>query len=384
MTTRKLVDLEADLHEAATGQTGLVDFGDPGYRHALRVLLEAFDIDLKLTDTGSRFAYDTFLVPTLIARLHTQTGWVEHPEVLAIPIHRPLVIIGFPRTGTTALHRLLSVDPQFQGLEHWLAQTPMMRPSRETWETHPAYLASVAKCEMLNAIIPELRSAHDTLAFEVEECGALLRQSFMYDGFSHLLPTYDKWFLAQSKRESYRRYADVLRLIGGNEPNRRWLLKDPNHIAQIDTLMDVFPDACLIQTHRDPRKVVPSLCSLVHMWQRALEGEASCASLLGPRECAYLHKTLDRIQAVRRKSPSQFFDVDHRRFLANPLGTVRDIYEYFGLDLSAHSEQLMREWVAATPPTRHGGHRYTNDPYGITDSQICATFAEYRAQQHFD
>ena len=171
---------------------------------------------------------------TLTARLHTEKGWRERPDCRTIPIRRPLVITGIPRTGTTALHKLLSMDPQFQGLEHWLTETPMVRPAKETWASNPAYQASVAGLEAYFKIMPEMRKAHEMVAGEVEECLEVLRQSFLTNRFGAgiYLPSYDDWFFRQDERESYRRYADVLRLIGADEPEKRWLLKNPAAAAK--------------------------------------------------------------------------------------------------------------------------------------------------------
>src|SRR5579859_7300652 len=175
MSVARFEDLEDELHRAAVEATGLEDFGDPDYLIGLRVLLRAFDTDPQLTEIGRQFAYGTVL-GTLTARLHTQHGWSQHRELLQQRIERPLVITGIPRTGTTALHKLLSMDPQFQGLEHWLAETPMVRPGRETWPSHPAYQASVASLERFFTIMPDMRKAHDMVAGEVEECLEVLRQ----------------------------------------------------------------------------------------------------------------------------------------------------------------------------------------------------------------
>ena len=132
------VELEEELHRAATMQTELGDFGATDYRSGLKRLLAALDSDPKLTETGCQFAYG-MVFGTLTARLHTQQGWSPRPDCLAHPIRRPLVITGMPRTGTTALHKLLSVDTQFQGLEHWLSEAPMVRPPRASWEANPAF-----------------------------------------------------------------------------------------------------------------------------------------------------------------------------------------------------------------------------------------------------
>jgi hypothetical protein len=380
MSSGRFEDLQDELHRAAVEATGLEDFGDPAYRTGLRVLLRAFDTDPQLTEIGRQFAYGTVL-GTLTARLHTQHGWSQHREILQHRLEKPLVITGIPRTGTTALHKLLSMDPQFQGLERWLTETPMIRPPRERWESLPAYRATVANLEAFFAAMPEMRKAHDMVADEPDECLEVLRQSFVSNRFSSsaYLPSYDEWFFAQSEANSYRRYADVLRLVGAAEPNKRWLLKNPGHIAQIEALFDVLPDACVIQTHRDPVKAIPSLCSTLYMARRMFEGEATRAETIGARECRYWHQALTRTAGARRSREKQFFDVDHRDFVADPMGTVRSIYDYFGLELSAIAQERMRVWIAARPTSKHGEHRYRLEDFGITAPQVRDTFADYRS-----
>jgi hypothetical protein len=380
----KFEDLEDELHKAAITATQLDDFGHPDYLPGLRVLLRAFDTDPSLTDIGRQFAYGTVL-GTLTARLHTQQGWSKHPDVLHRPIGKPLVITGIPRTGTTALHKLLSMDPQFQGLERWLTETPMVRPPRETWEALPAFRASVANMEAFFAAMPEMRKAHDMVADEPDECLEVLRQSFVSNRFasSAYLPSYDAWLQEQSELDSYRRYVDVLRLIGAADPDKRWLLKNPGHIAQIDALLEVLPDACIIQTHRDPLKAIPSLCSTLYMARRMFEGDATRADLIGSRECRYWRQALERTDQARRTRPAQFFDVDHRGFVADPMGTVRAIYAHFGLELSAGVRERMQAWIAASPTSKHGEHRYRLEDFGITRGQIQREFAGYRDQHQF-
>lgn len=210
-------------------------------------------------------------------------------------------------------------------------------------------------------------------------------QSFVSDVWANNydLPTYARWLLSQNTRDSYRRYVNVLRLIGAREPHKRWLLKSPAHMAEIDTLLEVFPDACFIQTHRDPVKTIPSLCSLRHMVARELQGEGAKPHVIGPRQCAYWRDALARTQLARQQLPLQFFDVDHRRFMEDPLGVVHSIYAHFRLMLSPHTEGQMRAWVAARPSHRDGGHQYAMHSWGVTPDQISEIFADYRKQHDF-
>jgi hypothetical protein len=225
---------------------------------------------------------------------------------------------------------------------------------------------------------------HEFSADEYEECWEILCQSFSFAGFCPLRPTYDSWFVKQSALSTYRRYADILRLISVNTPSKHWLLKSPYHLHAIEALREVFPDACIIQTHRDPLKSIPSNCSLLAQAQRGMEGEASQPKNIGPQELVHWRAALDGAEASRRRCPARYFDVDHRQCSIDPLASVRAIYDYFGLTLSSGSEQRMRCRVTHYRPAALREHRYMTDTYGITESQIREAFHDYRARLHFD
>jgi len=193
-------------------------------------------------------------------------------------------------------------------------------------------------------------------------------------------PSYDRWLFRQDEQASYRRYADVLRLIGADEPDKRWLLKNPGHIATMDCLLEVFPDALIVQTHRDPVQAVPSLCSTLHMARRMYEGEAARAEVIGPRELDYWGRAIAATEAIRCRHPERFFDVDHREFHADPLGTVRRIYRRFELTLSDSARERMQHRIAASAAAGPGVHRYRASSYGLSEQQIRKTFADYAAK----
>ena len=380
--TTGFASMEESLHLAATQMTGgLADFGAPDYLPGLRALLSSMDADTRFSDLGRQFGMGT-VVGTLAARLVTEQGWQQRPDFRTVEIRRPLVITGIPRTGTTALHKLLSMDSQFQGLEHWLTEAPQVRPPRSTWPANPAFQASVAGLEAYFRLMPEMRLAHDIVADEVDECLEILRQGFVTNRFGSGMnvPSYDQWFQGQDELPSYRRYVDVLRLIGADEQEKRWLLKNPGHVAEIDCLLQVLPDACVVQTHRDPVRAIPSLCSTLHMARRMFEGDAARADVIGPREVEYWARAMEKTEQARRRRPHQFHDVDHRDFHRDPMGVVRGIYDHFGLSLSDEAAHRMQHWIAASPTSRHGEHRYDIADYGVTAGQVRERFAAYMAQ----
>src|SRR5690606_2389428 len=138
MTVRTDVGTVADLHASATKLTGLTDFGADDYTEALRVLLDSYRDEAGLTELGSKMSR-FFLRGTLVARALSEAAWAANPGYVDTPVTRPIFVTGLPRTGTTALHRLLAADPANQGLEMWLTDFPQPRPPRETWDSNPAY-----------------------------------------------------------------------------------------------------------------------------------------------------------------------------------------------------------------------------------------------------
>ncbi|HMP45860.1 MAG TPA: sulfotransferase, partial [Sphingopyxis sp.] len=237
------------LHEGAIAATGHDDFGDTAYHEGMRVLLNAIDAHPPAGPAAEASATGV-ITGALAGRLVTQAGWDANPVYAAERIERPLIVIGLPRTGTTALHQLLSVDPQFQGFERWLTANPMVRPPRDQWRAHPAYRASVERIAAMRRLAPEIMAAHSTEAGEVDECLMPMAQSFLCNWFASNIdaPAYDAWFRRADETPSFLRYKEVLKLVGLGD-RRRWLLKNPSHVFGIDALLTAFPDACIVQTH---------------------------------------------------------------------------------------------------------------------------------------
>ena len=378
---------EDALHAAAAAATGLSDFGSTAeYLPGLGVLLHALEHDgPNFVPGGREFVFGS-LVGVLVSRLMVQRGFAARPEVLARAVVRPLIITGIPRTGTTALHKLLSVDEQFQGLERWLTAFPMPRPPRDSWESNPSYRATVAGIEAFFAGAPNMRAAHDMVAGDVDECLEVLKQNFCSNNFGSMfrVPDYDVWWLAQDETASYRRFSQVLQLIGSNEPVKPWLLKNPGHIAQLETLLALFPDACVVQTHRDPVTALPSLCSVLAQARALSEGSNVLTTQLGERELNYWHSAATRAMAVSTARPTQFIDVRNDELHRDPMGVVERIYARFGYSLSDDTARRMKARIEQNPEGRHGEHRYTLEQFGLSTPMIRERFCDYRRRYGFD
>jgi len=379
MTERTTVGTVEDLHASATRMTGLTDFGADDYTEALGVLLDSYARDEDLTPFGSKISR-VFLRGALVARLLSEAAWKQHPGHADVRIERPIFVTGLPRTGTTALHRLLTVDPAHQGLEMWLTEMPQPRPPRDTWESNPVFQAIEQQFSKHHVEHPEFMGVHYMSAGEVEECWQLLRQTFKSVSYECLanLPTYSKWLEGQDWTNAYERHRKNLQLIGLHDQDRRWVLKNPSHLFALDELMAVYPDALIIQTHRPVRTLVPSMCSLAEQategWSNKFRGE-----VIGRSQLDLWARGLEDFTAARAKyDPAQFIDVDYRDFVADPLGTVEKVYSHFSIPLSEQAHRAMEDMHAESRSgNRKPAHKYTLEEYGLTAEEVDERFGDY-------
>jgi hypothetical protein len=298
----------------------------------------------------------------------------EHRDV---PIERPIFVMGLPRTGTTALHRLLHADPMAQGLEMWITQYPQPRPPRETWESDPIFTAMQHAFQAHHVAQPEYLGIHYMDATSVEECWRLLRQtgrSNSYESLAHV-PRYTEWLAKQDWTDAYARHKQNLQLIGLNDQEKRWVLKNPSHMSALDALMAVYPDALIVYTHRDPVTCIASSCSL------------SAETTVG-HSTTFVGETIGRTQldlwsrayhafheARPRYDEDQFVDVAFSDLVKDPLGVTRGIYDRFGLDWTPEAEAAIAEidreskQGAARP-----SHTYRLEDYGLTEDEVRARF----------
>jgi hypothetical protein len=377
-TGASFVESEEPLLEAARRATDHQDFGDESFLEGLRVLLRAYDEEARLTPFG-RWMVRQELEGILRARLRTEAGWEARPGVLGLPVQRPVFILGLPRTGTTALHFLLAEDPGNQVLEYWLAAAPGPRPPREEWKQDPRFKQAVQGLRLTYWLDPGLKAIHWMTPDGPDECRHLFLQSFLDHTFDSnaTIPSYTRWFEAQDMRPAYARHRDVLRLIGSPEPRRRWVLKYPAHMRNLAALLRVYPDACIVQTHRDPAKVLPSICSLVAGWRGLYEGGIDRRAL-GAWQLELYAGMIETALAVRDAHPeARFHDLSFDEVTADPVAAIERTYAAFGFDLGPGAKRRMAAWHAANPQGRHGGHRYTAEEFGLSEGAIRERFAAY-------
>jgi hypothetical protein len=385
MTPRHFSDGEAAIHEEAVRAAGSEDFGDPSYLDALRVVLDAYDRESRFHDAG-REAARANLVSLLTTRLRSQQRLAAHSGAgpAAAAIRRPIIVLGLVRTGSTALHHLLAQDPEVQVLEYWLAAHPQPRPPRETWNDRAEFQASAAEIEGMYAFDPALRRIHLMAPDLAEECRHLLAQSFSDDSFevNATVPSYVRWYEGGDHVAAYRRHRDLVGLIGANDPERRWLLKYPVHLKHLGALLSVYPDACIVQTHRDPSQVLASYVELIAGFRAIFERDIDRGSI-AREQLEVWASGAERAVAVRAASlTAQFHDVFFRDFTADPWNEVQRIYDAFGMTLSAEAESRMRAWHGRETEAASGRRPRVVDDADIPRAMVLDRFASY--MKHFD
>ena len=367
-----------DLHDSAVKACGLDDFGieDDNYREALRVLLESFRRDADLTELGSKM-HRFFVRNALVARLVSEAAFKQYPQHAEVSIQRPIFVTGLPRTGTTLIHRLLTADPAHQGLELWLAEFPQPRPPRETWSQKPVFQQLDAQFSKAHEENPDYTGLHYMTADEVEECWQLLRQSLhsvSYETLAHL-PTYSQWLARQDWTKSYQRHRKNLQLIGLNDREKRWVLKNPSHLFALDALFAAYPDALVVQCHRPAETIMASMCSLAEHttegWSNSFSGE-----VIGQDSLETWSRGLHLFDAERAKhDAAQFCDVDYFEFIKDPIAAVEGIYRQFDINFTDAARAAMTDMHAESQKgPRAPKHTYALADYGLTDEQVREQF----------
>lgn len=375
-----LADLSKEsLMSAAMRQTELSDWGDESFRVPLGILLKSFETQANLNFVG-RVLLREYFIRLLVNRLRIQDDLKRHPEILQVPIRRPLFITGLPRTGTTLLHNLLSQDPSSRWPVLWELLYPSPPPQAETRETDPRIEKAKKLLKSYNYLAPNLAPVHYLNPNGPEECNYLFEHGFVSVIFELIanVPTYCELVKAHDMVPLYQYYRQQLQLLAWRCPGDHWVLKAPMHLFSLDALIAVFPDACIIQTHRDPLKVLPSMCSLSAI-ARGIYSDRVDIEGVGEFWINRLVNGLEHAMQVRDSAdPAQFYDLKYTALVQDPIGTVRQIYDYFGYDFTPRMQENMNRWITENPKHKHGVHQYSPKQFGLDPAVVNRRFAKYR------
>lgn len=372
--TPKKLDAE-DITRKAKKRTGLSDTGSGMHEVGMKQLVKAVN-DSAVTDFG-KFTSTGFGVDALSNRLRMVDYFKKHPEVADVKIERPVFILGFPRTGTTLLQNLMHLSEDRRALEFWELTNPVPVHNNPEVDVKKRQRITKSRLAIANFVVPEMKFIHEVRHDSLEECWSLFIPQFTVPNWdmTSRWPDYGKWMLQHNMHESYEEYKKYLQVMVHRVPDKRLILKCPDHLWHLDALLEVFPDACIVWTHRDPGRSIPSYCSLASLNWRLVYGEFNPKEL-GPYIEERFMTGIQRGLAVRDKvGEERFLDVNFKTLLEDPILAVNKITDYF--DLTPVEESKLQEYLNMDRPDNRGKHKYSDNYYGLDADQIRKHYSEY-------
>jgi hypothetical protein len=373
----------ARMMRAAQNASGLSDFGPDDVGTALDVLLKAYRDEARLSVVGRmaiRWDVNRFLSNLL--RLRAEEA--ANPAILARPITRPIIITGLPRSGTTFLHTLLVEDPANRVPRYWQTVYPYpLKPGDQQERVDKV----AHQLTLFSRLAPDFQDVHPIGADSPQECSEITAHIFRSLRFdtTHRIPSYLKWVESEGHMAAYRfhrRFLQHLQAQLPDDPQARFVVKCPDHIFALDAIRTIYPDARYVFVHRDPVKVLASVTKLTEILRAPFTRNINRAEI-GRQESVRWAEGAQRL--VRASAPGHIpaervWHVHHTQLIADPLGSIAELYRHFDMELTEPAAQAMRRRAA----TRAGGVRhmvYRLQDYGLDPAQLRQTFADYVA--HF-
>ena len=369
-----------EILDQAKSETGLSDLGEPLFFEGLNRLIDSINNEANLNEIGIQ-AQPIRIQGLLTNRLRFEEDLKKFPEILNQEIIAPIVIVGLPRTGSTMTHRLLASDPNHTAMLWWEGRYPALLPGEKRGDIETRMELGKAEVDAVVAASPEALDIHPWDYKGADEEILLLEHNFLStvpESFM-ALPSYSEWIEEQDHTLAYEDLKKFIQYLQWQNPGRekkRWVLKSPHHLGFIDKMISVFPDAKIIQTHRDPIKTVPSFCSM-------------CANLFEPLTTNFdkvfigkhwsnkLTRALNHCMNISEQHPNNFLDLEFLNMIKDPIDEMKKIYEFIGESFGEKTEVAMEAW---REENKHemGAHKYSLEEYDLTESQINVNFAKYQ------
>jgi hypothetical protein len=369
----------------ARRKMGLSDFGNEGFIEPLEVLVDSINREAALNPVGHMIIRGR-IVGVLANKLVTQDTIKRHPEILDIPVEAPIIVAGLARSGTTMLQRLIAQDPSIRSLASWEAINPAPPKPKPGQKKDPRVAQAAAATKGLKYISPGFFAIHPTEPDAPEEEVILLEQAFLTTTPEAMMnvPTYSKWLEVQDHVPAYQALKEMMQYLQWQRPgigkDVRWVLKTPHHQEYFDPLLEVFPNATIVHTHRDPLKTSASFFSMVTHLQMIFSDDVD------PRRVAA--HWLDKIELMTRRAMATrdrvndkgFVDVSYYDLIKDPILQVQRIYEEAGAELTPEARKAMESSRKVNKQHKYGRHKYSLADFGMTQDDVESRIAPYRAR----
>lgn len=366
------------LEREALAQVPWAAFGsDDGWREGLSRLLESADQEAHLSERG-RAVLRASVVRFLVNRLEIEQCYESHPEIDKEVITAPVFSIGMVRTGTTALSFLLDQDPDNRSLLHWQAMRPCPPPETAHLHDDPRIEATAREMGAIG-LTPESKAQIELLPDGPAEDLFLLGMDFKSGHFEGMfnIPSYHDWLFSADLRSAYDWHKRTLKLLQWRAPTKRWMLKFPSHSIALPTIINSYPDALFINTHRDPVKSVTSVCSLVATGAGHLTHRPDL-HYIGRQWTKIIEEQLHRLIAFRDEhGDDRFIDIHNDELVRQPMQTLERLYDWMGAEMTPAARSGFEARITSSPKGVHGAHVYDPKDYGLDVDELAERFRFY-------
>lgn len=365
---------EAAILGAARAATGLSDFGRDDFRERLAVWLQSFNDDAGLGPLGRAMAYES-MVRFAANRLRIEDLVKRHPDILDIELPRPIIVSGLPRSGTTHLVNLLATHPDLRSMQLWESNEPVPQRDEMNWESsdrNPRYRRSNEIWHVWNNVMEHWSAMHEWAPGHVHEEVELHCFDFSsyYIDWMTRAPRWDQYYFEHDQTPHYAYARKVMQAMTWLHGPRRWVMKSPQNMENLPALFNVYPDATVVITHRDPVAVLQSAITLMAYADRLRRSTIDLPQLV-----EYWFDRIERLMRVcvldRDTLPEgQVMDVMFHDYMADERGTHARVCETAGLPLTPDAEQRLDQYLQANPRGRLG--RVIYDLKGNFDVDIAS------------
>jgi hypothetical protein len=367
-----------ELIAEARRHTGLDDLGDDSFHEGLVALVGGAEAAGSFNELGMAVLRDQ-AIGFLKVRLSIEDWYRRHPEIDDQVILPPLFGLGLPRTGSTALSFLLAEDHRARSLLTWESGAPTPPPDPATYDTDPRIAEAAVHISLIDEMAPKFKTMLPSSPTGPTECLQLMALDFRSPMFFALGDNrgYEAWLAACDMVPAYRYHERVLKLLQWRFPTRPWWLKSPAHMASIDALLEVYPGARFVMTHRDIAQVIPSLVSLFDAMSEYLR-DGPLAPDFAANQAAYWERALRKTLAYRDAgNEDRFHDIGFAEMRPDPMPAIGRLYDWLGIELTDDVAERMRTWWSTNPPDKQGVHDYNPEQYGIDLDDLRTQFAFY-------
>ena len=351
------------LIRSACLETGLDDFGEDYWREPFEVLCQDLNGDAELNLMGRLVARNDVLL-LLKNRLQITDLVKRHPEILEQEVEQPVFIVGLPRSGTSILFEVLSQDPQFSEPQYWEALMPTPPPEAANYTTDTRIEIGHGIATQWNRLCPEFATMHEMGGTLPAECGLLMANSFISDHIAslHQGSGYAGWYATADLLPAYKYHKVILQILQWKNPRKRWLLKAPAHQNFLDILLKVYPDARIIQTHRDPIKCMASAtnmmgCLYYMRSDKPFDANAFEDFMKGETTAQRLEHVMDQREAGIVPE-ANICDSRYQNLMEDPVTAIEKIYTHFNMTLGTDARDAMLAYLEGKPKGKFGAHRY--------------------------